>query len=374
LSGSDDHRDTDARGAKVSNKKSATALTGATEGGGAFGIVVPPAPGGTLSEYAAHLASRGLPCAVTASGTQVWTPGARGELVRFPLECTEEVDRSVRRSLLKRRGVWMASYLLEADHASGIVPNCFDYVCRNSHYVIDTLPKNARRDIRRGQRSFEVRLCSWDELAERGFAAHADTAARHGYSAPPADEVRRMVNNWRESPCHEVWGAWQDDELSAWMVVVKIDDWGMINVVRSCTAVLKGCPNNAVLYEATRRLLAEEKRTYVTYGLSSIQVNVGELSMHKYKVRMGYEALPVHRRFVVHPVLRPLVTARPVAWSLERLAGIMPGNKNLRRLAGMARLVSGREKAPLTWASEVTDPGHSRSAATHPVDSGMRKE
>jgi len=248
--------------------------------------VTGPAPGGTLAEFVAYLEALGRPCALTAGGTQAWVPGVPGELQRFPLECTKQVDRAVLRDLLKRRGIWLASYLLEG--GAGAAPNCFDYVCRDSSYVIDRLAKNARRDIRRGLRTFAVRLCTWDELARAGFPAWADTARRHGYSTPAPGDFQRDVRRWRQSPCYEVWGAWQGETLSAWMSVIKIDDWAMIDIARSCTAALNWCPNNALLYQASRRLLVEEKRSYVTYGMSSIQVNVNELSMHKYKIRMGY--------------------------------------------------------------------------------------
>ena len=313
--------------------------------------VASPAPGGTLAGFTEHLKAHGLPCDLTADGTQAWVPGARSELQRFPFECTEPVDDAVLREVLKQQGIRVVSYLVEGGAAA--VPNCFDYVCRDSGYTIDNLPKNARRDIRRGLRGFAVRLCTWDELAERGSAAHADTMARHGYASPPPDYIQHLTERLRGSPFYEVWGAWQGDELAAWMTIIKIDDWAMIDLARSCTEALNLCPNNALLYTATRHLLVDQKYAYVTYGLSSIQVNVHELSMHKYKTRMGYEALRMHRVFVVQPALRPLVTSPLMSWGLEKLAGLCPKSANLRKIAGMSRLLSGRQKSGLAWADEA---------------------
>jgi hypothetical protein len=313
--------------------------------------VTSPAPGGSLADYVKYVGALGRPCALTANGTQAWVPGVRGELQRFPLECTADVDPAVLRPLLKQPGIWLATYLLQGSDT--IVPNCFDYVCRGADYAIEKLATDARQNVRRGYKNFAVRLCSWDELAQKGYTADADTAERHAYSKPPAEYLQTIVARQRGSPFHEVWGVWQGEDLAAWMTAIKIDNWVITDVVRSCTAAMKSRPNNVLLYTATRHWLVDEKRDYVSYGLSSIQVNVHELSMHKYKTRMGYEALPLHRKFVLHPLVRPLVTSALLSWGWEKLAAARPHSANLRKLAGMSRLLSGRQKAPLAWAEEA---------------------
>ena len=309
-----------------------------------------PAAGGTLSEYVDYVQSTGRPAMLTHGGTQAWVPGVSGELQRFPLECNEPVERSVLREPLGMAGVRLVSYLVRGDETH--VPNCFDYVCRGSDYCLDTLPKNARRDVRRGLRGFVVRLCTWDELAAKGFAAHAETAERHGYAAAEPRWLEEMVARQRGIPFYEIWGAWLQADLAAWMTIIKIDDWALVDVARSCTAALKGCPNNAILYEASRRVLAEEKRKYVTYGLSSIQVDVNERSMHRYKTRMGYEAHPVCRVFESKGLLRPALRSALLSRVWEGLAKRFPGSANLKKVAGMSRILSGREENPLSWAEE----------------------
>ena len=295
------------------------------------------------------MSRKGAVCALTDGGTRAWLPGARSELQRFPMECTEDVDRSLLRSLLRHKGIWVVSYqLLPAD---GVAANCFDYVCRDPNYVIDTLTKNARRDIRRGQRNFRVRRITWPEFADKAHPALADTSARHGFVLPSPQKARGHAASRADSPFHEAWGAWSGSDLAAWLIVTKIDNWAWVGVARSCTAALNWCPNNILIYEVTRQMLVEEKRAYVTYGLSSSQVNLSQLSMHKFKVRMGYEAVPMHRRFVLHPMLRPLVAWRASSWMWERVAGLAPQYVQFSQLAGMSRLLSGRESNPLAWAN-----------------------
>jgi len=308
----------------------------------------PPAPGGALRVYTEYAAAAGEAAVLSPDGTHVWAGGVRGELMRIPLECTDAPAPGLVRSLLGRHGVWMVTYLVTPDDARPA--NCLDYVCRDPDYRLGKLASPARRDIRRGLRSFTVRLCTWDELIEKGHPAEVDTAERHGYVRPSAEGLRAFAERRRGFPLFEIWGAWEGDRLAAWMSVCKVDDWAMIDVCRSRTASLRNCPNNALLFTATRRFLAEEKRRWVTYGLSSLQVAVNELAMHKYKVRMGYEALPMRRVFALHWTLGLLMRSRAASVGWEMLAKWLPKQAALRKAAGLARLVSGRERSPLAWA------------------------
>lgn len=307
-----------------------------------------PAPGGTLKQYVAYEEASGRSCALSSDGTQAWVAGVRGELRRLPMECTQPPDADLVKSLLGRRGVWMVTYLLAPDESHPA--NCFDYVCRNPDYRLEALSSHARRDIRRGLRSFNVRLCTWDELAAKGYPAEVDTTVQHGYITPSSRVIRKFAQRRRRFPLFEIWGAWKGEELAAWMSVIKVDDWAAIDVCRSRTARLRHCPNNALLYAATRTLLVEEKRKYVSYGLSSLQVEVNDLAMHQYKVRMGYEAVPVWRTVALHWTLGPLLKPRAASLGWEAMAKLLPKLPALRRAAGLARLLSGRDSAPLAWA------------------------
>ncbi len=197
----------------------------------------------------------------------------------------------------------------------------------NCNSALDCLTKNARRDIRRGLRGFTVRLCTWDELAEYGFQAHADTTARHGYGKANPNWLAAMGKRNRETPFNEIWGARDDQsKLAEWMTFIKIDDWALVDIARSCTDALKGCPNNAICYEATRRMIVEQGRKYVSYGLSSIQVDVNEKSMHKYKIRMGYEPIEMCRVFQANQPLKMILKSSTMSWAWEKAAKMLPSS------------------------------------------------
>lgn len=307
-----------------------------------------PARGLNLAAYVAGMQARGAQCALSADGSHAWVPGAPGEMQRLPIGSTAPTDITLLDALLRRPRVWAVSYVTEPSASRRA--NCFEYVCDDPGYDLEHLTANARSVIRRGLRNFNIRLCTWEELAEQGFRAQADTAIRHGYAAPSAAPFAQGPAPHRLLACCDIWGAWRADKLEAWLTVSKIDDWAVINATRSCTAVLNLYPNNALLYAATRWSLAEEKRAYVTYGLSSIQMGASRLSLHNFKLRMGYRAVPRHREFLLHPSLRALVSSQLLSWGWDQLARMHSRSPQLRKLAGISRLLSGRERAPLQWA------------------------
>jgi len=310
--------------------------------------LIGPSPGGTLGAYVAYMKSAALPAALGAGGKYAWVRQERGLLQRLPLEEASPPDAAEVDAMLDLNGIWLVNYLLPPDAVRRA--NCFDYVARDPSYALEGLSGNTRSKIRRGLRRFSIRLCTWAELAERGFPAHADTASRHGYRLPPPDDLKPYIDRCRGQPFFDIWGAWHGQELAAWITVVKIDDWAIIDLARSTTSALSSYPNNALFYEALRHLLQVEKRRYVTYGLSSLQVSASELSLHKFKRSMGFEAVPLERVFAAGPLLSAALNWRLSSWMLEKVTRMLPQFALLRKAAGLSRLMSGREKAPLDWA------------------------
>jgi hypothetical protein len=314
---------------------------------GDFAAVAKPARGGTLKEYVAYEHAAGRPAFLAPDGTHAWIQEARGVLGCFPLEYDGPLDARFIRHVLKQPGIWMLTYLVAGTESQPA--NCVDYVCRGPNYRLESLSPRARRDIRRGLRSFQIRLCTWDEVAEHGYPAHADTRARHGRPPPSPDDVRTFVELRRPFPHFEVWGAWDGDALAAWMSVAKVDNWALIEKAPSRTAARRNCPNNALLYAATRHLLVAEGRAFVSNGRSSTLLGVRNRPLHRYKARMGYEPVPRRRAFALHWMLGLVMKPRAAAPAWEVLAELLPRVPALRKAAALARLVSGREGASLAW-------------------------
>jgi hypothetical protein len=320
---------------------------GTSEDLGDVAAVAKPAPGGTLAEYLAYEHACGRPAFMSPDGTHAWIQESRGVLMRFPLEEVAAPDRRFVRRLLRRPGVWMASYVVEGTDAHPA--NCLNYICRDPNYHLEALSPRARRDIRRGLRRFRIRLCTWEEVADRGYPAEADTEVRHGHPRPSPEGVREFVRQRRAFPHFEIWGAWEGKDLAAWMSVAKVDNWALIENGPSRTESRRNCPNNALLYAATRRLLVEEGRAFVSNGRSSMLLGADNLPLHRYKTRMAYVPIPRCREVAAHWLPRLLLKPKAVSLAWDALARLLPGVSAVHRAAGLARVLSGRAEFSLAW-------------------------
>jgi len=302
------------------------------------------------TELAECVRASGRPAVLSEGGNHVWIPGVRGELQRLPMEATATPAPETIREVLGQKGIWIASYMQTPD--ADRPANCFDYVCTDPEYDISKLDKNRRRDVRRGLRRFSVRRCTWDELAENGYQAYADTESRHEHGKPNPQDLHTMAEQDGACPLIEIWGAWQNNKLAAWIRVIKADEWAFITSAYSANWALSDCPNNAITYEATRLLLCEDGQKQVSYGISSIQSTPNILSLHRFKIRMGFEPRPMHRTFVLHPLLRPLFQWQACSRLWDLASRLRPGSAAISKAAGLARLLSNRVSSPLSWTQE----------------------
>jgi hypothetical protein len=86
----------------------------------------------------------------------------------------------------------------------------------------------------------------------------------------------------------------------------------------SMTALLSYRPNDTLIYTALYRYLVVSN----TAGL------------HRFKTKVGFEARPVHRAFVVHPPLRPLAN-RFALWGLNTVLRFRPTDRRLKKAGGV---------------------------------------
>lgn len=317
------------------------------------GQVAAPGTSGTFEDYVGYLRATHQPCLLSQKGSQGWIPHLRGELTRMPMLGVDPPSEEEIRRALGGRGIWIVSYLRVLDEQH--LANCFAYVCRERSYNMQTLHQTARNKVRRGLRSFTLRVCTPQEFAEQGFAAEIETAQRHGHSPPRPQAVRQFAES-RQSPFHDIWGAWDGQNLAAWLSVLKIDDWAFIEAGGSRTEWLRLAPNNALRYIVARYYLGVENRSYVQSGVSSVQGAPNLRSLHDFKVKMGFQAVPLCRVFVPHPLLCPLLGLTVCSRLWDLLAGWRRESMILAKVAGLSRLLSGREEDPLAWSRSPAFP------------------
>jgi hypothetical protein len=302
------------------------------------------ANGLSLLEYAQGLASNGRRNVPGAPGS-IWVRYDSVAMMRIPLFCLEPPDATELSRVLWQGPAAVVSYSIEPDHRHPT--NAWLYVCTDRAYALDKLISRMRRDVRRGLREFRIGPITAEQLAAHGAQAFRDTLRRNGLRDLTPDEFRRQTILRPKYPGHVFFGAWKDDNLAAYLSIIEVEDWAEIRSSVSADAFLRFTPNDALLYSALSYYLVEKKCRIVTIGSSSIQSESNRDGLHAFKTKVGFEARPVHRAFVLHPFLRPLVN-RLTLFGVNTALRLRPGDLRLKRLGGTLACMLGHHYLPET--------------------------
>jgi hypothetical protein len=252
-------------------------------------------------------------------------------LVRVPSFDTAPVSQQDARQLLWKSRTGVMNFLLEPDERHPA--NAWHYVCQDRTYALDKLVGEVRRHVRRAQGSLRIEPLEWEVLLKHGFRAYSDTRERLGLSDGSFAQFRQRFNSFSSYPGHYTVGAWSGETLAAFVTLIVVDDWVVMEGSFSATAELAQRPNNGLAHYVLDHFLVKRNFRTVSFGTSSIQESSQESGLHSYKIRIGFEAKPIHRAFVLHPLLRPL--ANPVTlWTMKAALRLNPGNRQLLKAIG----------------------------------------
>jgi hypothetical protein len=203
------------------------------------------------------------------------------------------------------------------------------YVCRDPHYSFEKLGQSARSHIRRSFDAFEFRFVSLFDLLRLGMQAYSDTLARFGLPQPTLQIFERQIVRMRA--VNRYIGALKDGRLEAFLAVTETNEWATMGINYSADEALPLRPNNGLLYYAVHHYLAKKKLELVDHGWSNFPITPKVETLHRFKVKMGFEALPIQRVFLVSPLLEPFVNE--AFWKLARgLLTISPHSRMLQKV------------------------------------------
>jgi hypothetical protein len=291
----------------------------------------------SVEEYAAALAHEGV-SVVPGAGRTLWRRGEAFSLEREPIGCLDEPTAAEIGAALWTTRAFVASYVRHPDDSHP--QNAWLYVCRNRGYSLDTLESRARRDIRHALRSLRFGFIDMPTFLEHGAVAFCSSRSRQGLSDGTPGEFQSCYGKLARNPAHHVLGAWKDDHLAAFLSAEVVEDCASI-AVYAASDYLKCNPNDGLIYHALNVLLVREKVRCVTYGLSSIQEESKADSLHRFKRKVGFEALPVHRAFAFHPLLKPLANGSTL-WGLRACTRLWPSSRVLRKATGLLATYLGK--------------------------------
>lgn len=296
----------------------------------------------TFAEYVSGLAQHGKRM-MSGKGRTAWLQYEPGAMVRIPtFDLSPPISREVF-DLLWTQWAVVVSYIVKPDihHPA----NAFLYVCSDQDYLLDKLSPAVRRNIRRGLRELRIASVSYDELMSRGSVAFADTVRRIGLNGGEAKDLQRYFSLRARCPGHSCLGAWKNNQLAAFLPVTEVDDWVEFDSCFSMDAFLPLRSNDALIFSALSHYLTEVRCRLVSFGLSSVQEESNKDGLHSFKTKLGFEARPVRRVFVLHPLLRPFAN-RLTLWSLNVALRFMPSERRLKKAGGVLTCLLGRASAP----------------------------
>lgn len=285
----------------------------------------------SLDDYGIALRKGGTAVLPGAPGT-IWTRYETAAMVRVPTFHKEPVSQQDARQLLRKGRAGLMSFILEPDENHP--PNAWLYVCRDRSYTLDNLPNEVRRHVRRAQGSLRIEPLEWEILLKYGFGAYSDTRARLGLSDGSFAHFRQRFDAFSSLPGHYTVGAWKGETLAAFVTLVVVDDWVVMEGSFSTTADLAQRPNNGLAHYVLDHFLVKQGVETVCFGTSSIQESSQKSGLHDYKLRIGFEAKPVHRAFIVQPALRPLAN-RITLWAMKTALRLKPGDRRISKAVGI---------------------------------------
>ncbi|MGA2031995.1 MAG: hypothetical protein ABSG68_07055 [Thermoguttaceae bacterium] len=291
----------------------------------------------SLADYVAALHGSGQ-TSVRWENNVYWQAGEWGSVERRPFVCFDEPSVEEMRAVFRCTSALVAAYVRKPDQQHP--QNAWLYICEDKDYSLAKLNAKRRENARRALREFSYAPLDSQTLLRHGAAAYSDSRARAGLSDVGKSVFLERFCDFLYNPAHHVIGAWREDRLCSFMYVVAVDDSAIIGVF-STTDSLRYKPNNGLLHLALEGLLAHGNFRSVCYGLSTIQDADNSEGVHDFKIKVGFEARPVHRAFVFRPCLAPFAN-RCSYRVLKGLECLLPRNRMVRKASGMLSAYLGR--------------------------------
>ena len=305
----------------------------------------------SLVEYATNLTRSGVRIISGGPGT-FWARFDSGTMMRRPaFHLGPPTSHEIRQVLWRGRAA-IASYLLEPDESHPA--NAWLYICTDQAYALEKFAPAMRRNVRRGLKELAIAPLTLEQVLAHGVHAFCDTRRRLGLSDGTPERFRRHFTGLAGLPERVYLGAWKDDQLVAFLSITEVDDWAEIDGCFSVDAFRHYRPNDTLMYSALSHYLVERKCHLVSYGLSSVQAKSNAAGLHRFKMKVGFEARPVHRAFVPHPLLRPFVN-KLTLWGVNAALQFWPRNLGLKIAGGVLASMLGDTHMPEATATSTSD-------------------
>lgn len=203
------------------------------------------------------------------------------------------------------------------DEAEGT--SSFEYVWDDKNFGLESLHKDAKRNVRKNLEMCSVRRIPYEVLRSEGCDINRSVFARQGRHMPVSflthDGLwRKYLDVCETLPFVEAYGAFIEDRLCAFSLVLLMDDYCYTYHPFALTESLKHYSMNVLIYSIVKTMLERPQISCVSYGLQSFAPHP---TLERFKLAMGCRKRPIGRRVLVNPLARPIFS-RPGAWLTAR--------------------------------------------------------
>jgi len=289
----------------------------------------------SLNEYYTNLKSSGIPI-IKGEGNYLWIKHEPFSVIRFPEFITSVPLESEIKSVFKELNCLLISFCnpsKDAQKANAIIYNCCD-----KNYNQKNLSKNVIRDIRIGTKNLSISFIDWQEILEFGFKAFQDTRIRVGLSDGNKNNFDTRFQNFAKNDGHKALAAKLNGEIVAFMSLIVVDNFVVIQGSFSTDEHRRLCPNNALSDFLLNYFLKERNYNIISYGLSSVQEDASLEGLHNYKIRVGFEPINIQRVFLLHPYVAPFQVI--INKFLKTLLLVFPKHRVIRKASGLFQLLN----------------------------------
>ena len=295
----------------------------------------------TIREHADDLAAVGLRVCPGRDETY-WVAYPDHIVRRLPPHHVGIPSESEVNSALRATGGLVATFLTTPDVPESA--NAWLYICSDRDYASRPLPPAMQRNLGRSRRELTLRALSLTELLAHGARAFCDTRTRNGLDDGTSPGFHSYFELHPRLRGRAYLGAWKDSQLAAFATVMHVDDWVELPGLFSMDSMLQYRPNDLLMHALLAYYLSQRSCRTVSYGLSSIQAETNAAGLHRFKRKVGFDAIAVRRTFALHPMLRPFanrVTLGALHFTLNRALRLRPHNRRLKMLEGMLAYMRG---------------------------------
>lgn len=259
----------------------------------------------TMGQYIEGLRAGGLRVCPGSEGTY-WVASGDRLVQRIPMfRLSTPTDSEVSHALRETHGL-IATYV--AEPTAQRAGNAWLYICTADDYNDRQLPSTMQRNVRRAMRELTIAPLTCREILDHGAPAFCDTRQRTGLDDGTQAGFRNYFGYRIDRPGEGYLGAWKEGRLAAFLTLVHVDDWVELGCF-SMDSMLSYRPNDLLMHSALSYFLSDGRCRVVSYGLSSIQARSNAAGLHRFKRKVGFDTIRVHRAFVPHPTIRRFTNA-----------------------------------------------------------------